>query len=406
MSMGKVKRKIWFIAGLLIALMLCVSCAKKSGAEQNDVTSQTGTDSEKGQNETTKETEAQENTTAQEESTRQENTTAQETTSKSEQETTVPANENTGAVVVSDGDSTYAVHGKLHLDGTTLTDEHGEAYQIKGVSTHGIGWFPHYFNQDTFADLDSWGADAVRLAMYTAEGGYCEGGDDNKEKLKQLIDTGVQAATNLGMYVIIDWHVLNDHDPWTYADEAEKFFAEMSEKYKDYGNVIYEICNEPNSGPDWSSVKSYAEKIIPVIRENAPDAIIIVGTPTWSQDIDKAAQDPITGYDNIMYALHFYADTHRDYLRDRMKAAIDAGLPVIVSEFGICDALGNGSNNYDEGNKWIEAMDDYNVSYFIWNLSNKAETSALISSGCSKLSGFEDGDLSDSGKWYKAILSK
>ena len=195
--MGKVKRKIWFIAGLLIALMLCVSCAKKSDAEQNDVTSQTGTDSEKGQNETTKETEAQENTTAQEESTRQENTTAQETTSKSEQETTVPANENTGAVVVSDGDSTYAVHGKLHLDGTTLTDEHGEAYQIKGVSTHGIGWFPQYVNQDTFADLDSWGADAVRLAMYTAEGGYCEGGDDNKEKLKQLIDTGVQADTNL-----------------------------------------------------------------------------------------------------------------------------------------------------------------------------------------------------------------
>ena len=151
---------------------------------------------------------------------------------------------------------------------------------------------------------------------------------------------------------------------------------------------------------------AYAEKIIPVIRENAPDAIIIVGTPTWSQDVDKAAADPITGYDNIMYALHFYADTHRDYLRDRMKKVIDSGLPVIVSEFGICDASGNGDNNYDEGNKWIEAMDDYNVSYFIWNLSNKAETSALISSGCSKLSGFEDSELSDSGRWYKEVLSK
>ena len=111
-------------------------------------------------------------------------------------------------------------------------------------------------------------------------------------------------------------------------------------------------------------------------------------------------------YDNIMYALHFYADTHRDYLRDRMKKAIDSGLPVIVSEFGICDASGNGGNNYDEGNKWIEAMDDYNVSYFIWNLSNKTETSALISSSCSKLSGFADSELSDSGRWYKEVLSK
>lgn len=304
------------------------------------------------------------------------------------------------------GSTPYSQHGKLSVNATTLTDEHGAVFQLQGVSTHGIGWFPQYVNEDTFAELESWGVNAVRLAMYTAEGGYCEGGDADKDKLKKLIDTGVQAATKLGMYVIIDWHVLNDHDPWTYADEAEKFFAEMSEKYKDYGNVIYEICNEPNSGPDWGSVRSYAEKIIPVIRENAPDAIIIVGTPTWSQDVDKAAADPITGYDNIMYALHFYADTHRDYLRDRMKKAIDSGLPVIVSEFGICDASGNGGNNYDEGNKWIEAMDDYNISYFIWNLSNKAETSALISSSCSKLSGFADSELSDSGRWYKDVLIK
>ena len=293
------------------------------------------------------------------------------------------------------GSTPYSQHGKLSVNATTLTDEHGAVFQLQGVSTHGIGWFPQYVNEDTFAELESWGVNAVRLAMYTAEGGYCEGGDADKDKLKKL-----------GMYVIIDWHVLNDHDPWTYADEAEKFFAEMSEKYKDYGNVIYEICNEPNSGPDWGSVKSYAEKIIPVIRENAPDAVIIVGTPTWSQDVDKAAADPITGYDNIMYALHFYADTHRDYLRDRMKKAVDGGLPVIVSEFGICDASGNGGNNYEEGNKWIEVMDDYNISYFIWNLSNKAETSALISSSCSKLSGFADSELSDSGRWYKEVLIK
>lgn len=403
--MGKVKRRIALVMVLAVVLTICAACSRKSSVQE----STTSVDETATQSDTTTqgETTSQNETTTQGETTTQNETTTQdETTTVEEPDTKDSDSGNKGAAVVIDGDSPYALHGKLHVDGTTLTDEHGEAYQLKGVSTHGIGWFPQYVNEDTFADLKSWGADAVRLAMYTAEGGYCEGSDDSKDKLKQLVDTGVQAATDLGMYVIIDWHVLNDHDPWNYADEAEKFFAEMSEKYKDYGNVIYEICNEPNSGPDWSRVKSYAEKIIPVIRENAPDAIIIVGTPTWSQDIDRAAADPISGYDNIMYALHFYADTHRDYLRDRMKAAIDAGLPVIVSEFGICDASGSGANNYDEGNKWIAAMDDYNVSYFIWNLSNKSETSALISSGCSKLSGFEDTDLSDSGKWYKEVLSK
>lgn len=415
--MRKLIRLLILSVSIIFVLGLCAACSKKADSSPGI------SDTESAQSESQKQSDASgEENTAQNVTTESENTTYKEnvpqpdsdtqgeTASKTEQSSsnetqTESESDSTEETVMAD-DTPYSQHGRLSVNKTTLTDEHGDAFRLQGVSTHGIGWFPQYVNEETFAELRDWGVNAVRLAMYTAEGGYCESDDANKDKLKTLIDTGVQAATNLGMYVIIDWHVLNDHDPWTYADEAEKFFAEMSEKYKDYGNVIYEICNEPNSGPDWSSVKSYAEKIIPVIRENAPDAIIIVGTPTWSQDVDKAASDPITGYDNIMYALHFYADTHRDYLRDRMKAAIDSGLPVIVSEFGICDASGSGSNNYDEGNKWIDAMNDYNVSYFIWNLSNKSETCALISSGCGKLSGFEDEELSDSGRWYKEVLSR
>ena len=413
--MRKLIRLLILSVSIIFVLGLCAACSKKANSSLGI------SDTESAQSESQKQSDASgEENTAQNMTTESENTTYEEnapqsdvqgeTVSKTEQssseETQNESESDSTEETVTADDTPYSQHGRLSVNKTKLTDEHGDAFRLQGVSTHGIGWFPQYVNEETFAELRDWGVNAVRLVMYTAEGGYCESDDANKDKLKTLIDTGVQAATNLGMYVIIDWHVLNDHDPWTYADEAEKFFAEMSEKYKDYGNVIYEICNEPNSGPDWSSVKSYAEKIIPVIRENAPDAIIIVGTPTWSQDVDKAASDPITGYDNIMYALHFYADTHRDYLRDRMKAAIDSGLPVIVSEFGICDASGSGSNNYDEGNKWIDAMNDYNVSYFIWNLSNKSETCALISSGCGKLSGFEDEELSDSGRWYKEVLSR
>lgn len=413
--MRKLIKLLILSVSIIFVLGLCAACSKKANSSLGI------SDTESAQSESQKQSDASgEENTAQNMTTESENTTYEEnapqsdvqgeTVSKTEQssseETQNESESDSTEETVTADDTPYSQHGRLSVNKTKLTDEHGDAFRLQGVSTHGIGWFPQYVNEETFAELRDWGVNAVRLVMYTAEGGYCESDDANKDKLKTLIDTGVQAATNLGMYVIIDWHVLNDHDPWTYADEAEKFFAEMSEKYKDYGNVIYEICNEPNSGPDWSSVKSYAEKIIPVIRENAPDAIIIVGTPTWSQDVDKAASDPITGYDNIMYALHFYADTHRDYLRDRMKAAIDSGLPVIVSEFGICDASGSGSNNYDEGNKWIDAMNDYNVSYFIWNLSNKSETCALISSGCGKLSGFEDEELSDSGRWYKEVLSR
>lgn len=298
------------------------------------------------------------------------------------------------------------IHGKLSVKGTQLVDANGKPYQIKGVSTHGINWFPEYVNKDGFQTMrDEWGINCIRLAMYTAESNsYCEGG--NKDALKELVSDGVSYATDLGMYVIIDWHILHDLDPNKYKAEALAFFDEMSKKYANNKNVLYEICNEPNGGTSWSQVKSYAEEVIPIIKSNDPDAIIIVGTPTWSQDVDLAAKDPIKGYDNIMYTIHFYADTHRDNIRQKMTSALDAGIPVFCTEFGVCDASGSGANNFDEGNTWIGLMNDKGVSYCIWNLSNKNETSSLIKSGCGKKSGWTKDDLSDAGLWYVDVLGK
>lgn len=306
---------------------------------------------------------------------------------------------------VSASGTPVAIHGELSVRGSGLVDKNGNEFQIQGVSTHGIAWFPEYVNKAAFQTIrDEWGANCIRLAMYSAEyGGYCTGG--NQTDLKQLVNDGVSYATELGMYVIIDWHIMNqDGDPNTHKTEALAFFEEMSARYAEYDNVIYEICNEPNGGTQWSSIRSYAMEVIPVIKANNPDAIIIVGTPNWSQDVDAAANDPITGYSNIMYTIHFYADTHRDSLRQKMQVAIDKGLALFCTEFGICDASGSGANNITEGNKWISAMDSNNISYCIWNLSNKAETSSLIQSGCNKTSGWTTNELSEAGKWYIGIL--
>ena len=307
--------------------------------------------------------------------------------------------------VAADG-TPFEMHGALKVEGTNIVDANGEPFQIAGVSTHGLAWFPDYVNKDAFLSIrDDWGANTIRLAMYTAEnGGYCEGG--NKDQLKALVKDGVNYATELGMYVIVDWHILHDLDPNKYKSDSIAFFDEMSKEFKDQDNVIYEICNEPNGGTSWSQVKSYALEVIPVIRANDPDAIIIVGTPNWCQYVDDAANDPITEYDNIVYAVHFYAETHRDDIRNRMTTAINKGIPVIISEFSICDASGNGRNNIDQANVWIDLLDQNNVGFVAWNLSNKAESSSLISSGCQKKSGWTYDELSESGKWYIGVLNE
>lgn len=295
--------------------------------------------------------------------------------------------------------------GPLRVIGTQLSDSTGSPVQLRGISTHGLAWFPSYVNKECFRQLrDQWGMNVVRLAMYTAEyGGYCSGG--NQESLKQLIRDGVAYATELNMYVIIDWHILSDGNPQTHQSEAKAFFSEMSREFAGHTNVLYEICNEPNGGTTWGQIKSYAQEIIPAIRQNDRDAVILVGTPNWSQQVDQAAADPIMGYDNIMYTLHFYADTHRDSLRSTMVSALGKGLPIFVSEYGICDASGNSGLNTAEANKWIALLDQYHVSYVNWSLCNKAETASVLRSDCRKSSGFGAGDLSPAGVWLYEMLT-
>lgn len=306
-----------------------------------------------------------------------------------------------------------ADYGALKVEGTQLVSQKtGEKVVLRGVSTHGINWdvgYP-YISKAAFQTLrDQYAVNAIRLAMYTTEYyGYCDkaGAAESQSTvqatLKSRIETGVTAATELGMYVIIDWHVLNDQNPNRYKDEAKAFFKEMSGKYANQDNVIYEICNEPNGGTSWDDITSYANAVIPVIRANDPDAIIIVGTPTWSQDVDVAANKPLS-YDNVLYALHFYSATHKDSYREKLKTALSKGLPVIVSEFGVSEASGAGNIDTGEAKKWLDLLDENGISYFAWGLSNKAESASLLKAGTNKKSGWTKNDLSTAGKW---ILSQ
>ena len=336
-----------------------------------------------------------------------ESTASSEQTSSSEASGAQPAEtEPAVSEAPSVDDSTpYGQHGALHVENGKLTGADGNTVQLYGMSTHGIAWFPQYINYDSFRTLrDDWNTNCIRLAMYTAEyGGYCAGGD--KEQLKQLVRDGVSYATELGMYVIVDWHILSDCDPNQNKDEAIAFFREMSEAFADNDNVLYEICNDPNSGTSWDSIKSYAEEVIPVIREQKPDAVILVGTPTWSQEIDKAAASPLT-FDNVMYTLHFYAGTHKDDLRNRLETCAQNNLPVFVSEFGMCDASGNGANDFDSTTKWLDLLNKYQISFCCWNLANKDESSSVFKAASTALSDWTDEDFNESGRWIRDYFRK
>lgn len=304
------------------------------------------------------------------------------------------------------GTTPVSQHGQLSVKNGQLVDKSGKGYQLRGMSTHGLTWFPEFVNESAFKTLrDDWNTNVVRLAMYVDEWGNGQCYMGNKSGSLELLEKGVDICIKLDMYVIIDWHVLNPGDPSKYTNEAKSFFETVSKRYAKYPNVIYEICNEPNGGASWSgNIKPYAEKIIPVIRKNAPNSVIIVGTPTWSQEIDKPLSDPLS-YKNVMYAFHFYAATHAG-LRSNVENCVAQGLPVFVSEFGTCDASGGGANDFNETQKWLSYFDKQGISYCNWSICNKDETCSVLRPGTSANGNWSESNLTENGKWMRNWLKK
>ncbi len=266
-------------------------------------------------------------------------------------------------------------HGKLQVIGNHLCDGSGKPVQLRGMSTMGLQWFGAIVNDAAFAALaKDWKADVVRLAMYPGEGGYAF-----HPELKQLVWQGVELAMKYGMYAIVDWQMLSPGNPndRTYRG-AEGFFDEASKRYGKYPNVLYEIMSEPNGPVVWADdLKPYAEKIVATIRANDPNNLILIGSSTWSQDVDIAAADPLQGK-NLMYSFHFYAGTHGQALRNKVQAAIDRGAAVFCSEWGTSEASGTGGTFLPESEEWLAFLDRHMISWINWSLCDKSETSAAL----------------------------
>ena len=292
-----------------------------------------------------------------------------------------------------------SLNGRLHVQGTGLADEGGTAVQLRGVSTHGLTWYPGFVSESLFAQVsEDWNCNLVRLAMYASI--YC---GEEREESYALLKRGIEAAVAADMYVLVDWHMLEKGDPNEEADEAEEFFARVTAEYPDCPNLLFEICNEPNGEADWGAVLTYAERIIPVIRERIPEAVIVVGTPEWDRSLGGARLRPLD-FDNILYVLHFYAASHGEGLRGELKSAVDAGMPVFISECGICEADGDGRIDFASAAEWFSYLNEHKISYAVWSLSDKDESSAMFRPGFDPSSVIRDGDLSTAGAWVRELI--
>ncbi|MDD5149031.1 MAG: glycoside hydrolase family 5 protein [Flavobacterium sp.] len=290
-------------------------------------------------------------------------------------------------------------HGQLSVKGTQLVDKNQNPIVLRGVS---LGWhsiWTRFYNEKTIDWLKKdFNCTIVRAAMgiEIGERPFMKETEFSKEKIESVIKGAIESD----IYVIIDWHSHNIN-----LKEAKEYFYEISKKYGKYPNVIYEIFNEPDY-ETWSEVKAYSEEVIKVIRANDPDNVILVGSPKWDQEVNLPAADPIKGYSNLMYTMHFYSATHEKWLRDRTDDAIKRGLPIFVSESAGMEASGDGLMNYKAWQEYIDWMESKKISWIVWSISDKEETCSMLKKSANSEGDWKDEDLKESGLKTREYLRK
>jgi endoglucanase len=296
-------------------------------------------------------------------------------------------------VVYEDEDSTpVAKYGPLKVKGNRIVDQSGNDVQLRGLSLFWSQWKGEYYTASTVKWFTkNWGINVIRAAMAVDHNGYA-----TNENEKQKIFTVIDAAVENGIYVIVDFHV---HDANKYLPEAQRFFAEVAQRYGHLPHIIYEPWNEPVKH-SWSEViKPYHEAVISTIRKHDADNLIVCGTRTWSQDVDEASADPIKD-ENLAYTLHFYASTHKDDLRTKAKTALNKGVALMVTEYGTCEATGDGVIDSLQLRKWYAFMDEHKLSHCNWSISDKNESASIFLPGTGA-SGWTDSSISISGQLVK-----
>ncbi len=321
-----------------------------------------------------------------------------------------------------------AQNGHLSVSGTNLINQGGNAIQLRGMSTHGLQYFDSFYTENAIKALgEGWGADIIRISSYVNEG--LDGSDgvkntylSNPSYWKSRVDEIVEYATEAGIYAMIDWHMLGPGDPNVNITEAKEFWTYMAQTHGGKENVIFDICNEPNDHGEWEFhngewvenplgylvtwplIKQYADEIIPIIRANEPDDkpnVIIIGTPDWASSpnavIGNEVDDP-----NVMYTMHFYAASHGIEYQTKMLEAINAGIPVFVTEFGTQEASGDEGNDFSSSQIWMDLMAEHKISWCNWNYSDDFRTGAVFLEDASLYSveSYADSaNLKEAGQW-------
>ena len=84
---------------------------------------------------------------------------------------------------------------------------------------------------------------------------------------------------------------------------------------------------------------------------------------------------------------------HQEQLRAKADKAIEQGLTLFITEWGVGEADGNGKFDCERNKTWMNWMEDNKLSWANWNITDKEETTALLKPGTLANGGWSRGQL-------------
>ena len=226
---------------------------------------------------------------------------------------------------------------RLQVNGNTLQTVDGTPVTLRGVSLCSLDWHkPHDLMRKISTGPEAWKANVLRLPVQPKEW-------RKKEPIKYLrqnIDPAVKLCKENGLYCIIDWHEINDWTKPEVARELEEFWKIVAIRYAGTPNILYEVFNEPTEpkkrdAANWALWRTQMQKWVDMIRKDAPDTVLLIGSPHWSQMPSFAVDAPLEGK-NLAYVVHVYPN-YKPKQWDALFGDAAEHIPIFMTEWGWTD---------------------------------------------------------------------
>lgn len=268
----------------------------------------------------------------------------------------------------------------LEVKGTRFVNSNGDTLLFRGLAISDPDKIEHqgHWGKNHFAKVKEMGATIVRIPVHPISWR-----ERTPQKYLQLLDSAVTWCTDLGMYVMIDWHSIGNlgmelfQDPMynTTKTETYEFWRMIARHFR--GNntaAFYEIFNEPTlyrgelGTMSWSEWKTINENVIHLIRAYDTEKIPLVAGLDWAYDLTPLNIEPINA-EGIGYVTHPYPFKRTPPYEPKWDE--DFGFaaqryPVVATEFGFGLGKEGMAENGEYGKTIINYFEKKNISWVCW----------------------------------------